>query len=108
MEYWERRRKLVKRNEGAWLGTRKKIIFLGPGCNGHENLKSLTSLGIVTCVVVWADESAEQIKNLNKRKGKRLLFHIDDTLLGYNTIIILQRTRDMTQLNPSKSSLLGD
>ena len=28
--YWERRRKRVKRNEGAWLATRKKIIFLGP------------------------------------------------------------------------------
>ena len=27
---WERRRKCVKRNEGAWLATRKKNIFLGP------------------------------------------------------------------------------
>ena len=25
--YWERRRKCVKRNEGAWLATRKKNIF---------------------------------------------------------------------------------
>ena len=28
--YWERRRNCVKRNEGAWLATRKKNIFLGP------------------------------------------------------------------------------
>ena len=27
--YWKRRRKCVKRNEGAWLATRKKNIF-GP------------------------------------------------------------------------------
>ena len=27
---WERRGQRVKRNEGAWLATRKKIIFLGP------------------------------------------------------------------------------
>ena len=31
MVYWERRRMSVKRNEGAWLATRKKNIFLGPG-----------------------------------------------------------------------------
>ena len=29
--YWKRRRNRVKRNEGAWLATRKKNIFLGPG-----------------------------------------------------------------------------
>ena len=28
--YWGRRRKYVKRNEGAWLATRKKNIVLGP------------------------------------------------------------------------------
>ena len=27
----EKRRKCVKRNEGAWLATRKKNIFWGPG-----------------------------------------------------------------------------
>ena len=29
--YWERIRKCVKRNEGAWLATRKKNIFSGLG-----------------------------------------------------------------------------
>ena len=28
--YWKRRRKRVKRNEGAWHATRKKNMFLGP------------------------------------------------------------------------------
>ena len=30
MVYWEIRRKCVKRNEGAWLATRKKNIFMSP------------------------------------------------------------------------------
>ena len=28
--YWERRRNCVKRNEGAWLATRKKNILMSP------------------------------------------------------------------------------
>ena len=33
--YWERRRKFVKSNEGTWLATKKKNIFLSPDLKNH-------------------------------------------------------------------------
>ena len=40
--YWERR--CVKRNEGAWLATRKKNIFLGPGAHSYMRVLTIATI----------------------------------------------------------------